>query len=560
MLLTPTTPAESLVHGAPVVVEEKAAMKCVLLCNTGDAPLHVEADSPVAYREVCCEVKSEVAKEGEKESGKAVKIKPSKVMEAFNMAQARANWKTKHFTHLKKLLREWQHVWEFPDIVGRTEKGEHRVDTGMAMPVAQPLRRAAWAEKDFIHGEVQKMKKQKIIVESESPWSSPPVLVKKKDGSIRFCIDYRKLNEVTIPDQYPLPRIDDVLDALEKGRYFSVIDLKSGYWQIPIVVITRLTRSLSAGRRAPDVDVQFFLKQLVGGRTRLGGSVPLGTNLKQTGWGQFDGRSAPRTKRRPNADALNATPVSSKQQRHTPSVAADRRTTERTRQTSTTTKKSTTDGRHSEPTERETTNRPTTRSDDERQKVTTNDRRPTTRRRRKKGRRRRSVRRNIPTRTVARPPVTATARRPTVRGDTASHARQPARRLQRPRIPQQPPRHHYNQPITSSTSPTSPTLNTRAPGVPHNSSSQHGTPAQHALHVPLLVHVQPPMLSSPCSTATRNTRAAAASCRRRRYRHRHRRCCARRSRQRSPWHESGTLLVNHPIARPTPPSFSPGNR
>ena len=59
-------------------------------------------------------------------------------------------------------------------------------------------------------------------------------MVKKKDGTVRFCIDYRRLNDVTVPDQYPLPRIDDVLDALEHGRYFSVIDLKAGYWQIPM--------------------------------------------------------------------------------------------------------------------------------------------------------------------------------------------------------------------------------------------------------------------------------------------------------------------------------------
>ena len=96
------------------------------------------------------------------------------------------------------------------------------------------MRRIAWAERDLISAEVDKMRKQRVVVESESPWSSPPVLVKKKDGTVRFCIDYRRLNEVTTPDQYPLPRIDDVLDALEHGRYFTVIDLKSGYWQIPM--------------------------------------------------------------------------------------------------------------------------------------------------------------------------------------------------------------------------------------------------------------------------------------------------------------------------------------
>ena len=119
-------------------------------------------------------------------------------------------------------------------MVGRTTRGEHAIDTGTARPIATPLRQVAWVERDLIRDEVNKMKSQKIVIDSSSPWASPPVLVWKKDGTVRFCIDYRRLNEMTTPDQYPLPRIDDVLDALETGAYFSVIDLKSGYWQIPI--------------------------------------------------------------------------------------------------------------------------------------------------------------------------------------------------------------------------------------------------------------------------------------------------------------------------------------
>ena len=78
------------------------------------------------------------------------------------------------------------------------------------------------------------MLEQDLIVPSKSPWSSPITLVKKKDSSYRFCVDYRKLNEVTCKDSFPLPRIDDSLDALGGNKYFSVMDLSSGYWQLGV--------------------------------------------------------------------------------------------------------------------------------------------------------------------------------------------------------------------------------------------------------------------------------------------------------------------------------------
>ena len=109
---------------------------------------------------------------------------------------------------------------------------KHHINTAGAAPIRQPLRRTP---KGFESEEEQYLKEQLeagVVVPSSSEWASPVVLVRKQDGSVRWCLDYRKLNDVTVKDAYPLPRIDMCLDCLAGARYFSILDLQSGYWQI----------------------------------------------------------------------------------------------------------------------------------------------------------------------------------------------------------------------------------------------------------------------------------------------------------------------------------------
>ena len=109
---------------------------------------------------------------------------------------------------------------------------EHRIETGDSPPIKQPSRRVPFAVRGEITKMVGEMLESGVVQESSSPWASPIVLVKKKDGSLRFCVDYRRLNAVTRKDVFPLPRIDDLLDQLKGKSIFSTLDAKTGYWQI----------------------------------------------------------------------------------------------------------------------------------------------------------------------------------------------------------------------------------------------------------------------------------------------------------------------------------------
>ncbi|GFU15187.1 retrovirus-related Pol polyprotein from transposon 297 [Trichonephila clavipes] len=136
---------------------------------------------------------------------------------------------------LSELLRKFSGLFTKTDKSTAAKTNvKHRIFTGDHAPINQRAYRVSPTERRIIHEEVLKMLDEGIVQPSESPWSSPVVLVRKKDGSWRFCVDYRKLNSVTKKDVYPLPRIDDTLDCLKGAKFFSSMDLRSGYWQIEI--------------------------------------------------------------------------------------------------------------------------------------------------------------------------------------------------------------------------------------------------------------------------------------------------------------------------------------
>ena len=111
---------------------------------------------------------------------------------------------------------------------------EFAINTGVSAPKKQAVCRIPYAVRQEITSQLKRMQLEGVIQPSESPWASPVILVRKKDGSLQFCVDYRGLNIVKKGDMYPLPRIDDLLDKLGRAKCFSTLDIAAGYWQIRV--------------------------------------------------------------------------------------------------------------------------------------------------------------------------------------------------------------------------------------------------------------------------------------------------------------------------------------
>ncbi|KRZ50518.1 Retrovirus-related Pol polyprotein from transposon 17.6, partial [Trichinella nativa] len=141
----------------------------------------------------------------------------------------------KHRSALAAILKEFADVLSTSDEdLGRTSLVRHAIHTGDAKPVRCSPRRIPYHQRAQVESLLDEMLRQDVVEPSSSPWASPIVLVRKKDGSCRFCVDYRQLNNLTRKDAHPLPRIDDTLDALAGAQWFSTLDLASGYWQVEV--------------------------------------------------------------------------------------------------------------------------------------------------------------------------------------------------------------------------------------------------------------------------------------------------------------------------------------
>ena len=139
----------------------------------------------------------------------------------------------KYHQSIKKMLHKYNAMWD--GSIGEISTVNHHIHLQPGTrPIAQHPYRAGPRAREAEKAEVDRMLEAGVIEPAQSEWASPIVLVPKPDGSLRFCVDYRRLNAVTVKDTYPLPRMDECIDSLGDANIFTTLDCNSGYWQIPI--------------------------------------------------------------------------------------------------------------------------------------------------------------------------------------------------------------------------------------------------------------------------------------------------------------------------------------
>ena len=238
---------ESLLDGSGLEMEcmlvepDDSGKVSVMVSNPSSAPICLDRDqclgevhrvSNGVVDELDCHEKSVVSAEvgkvnlvGVNESGSEVNVRREKLNEMLLFGS--------ECDAIREAVLEAEDVFAIDEGErGEVREVQHDIVTGDSPPIRQQVRRVPFALRDKVTGMVNDMLRDGVVSESCSPWASPVVLVKKKNGDLRFCVDYRRLNAVTRKDVFPIPRIDDLLDQLSGKKVFSTLDAKSGYWQI----------------------------------------------------------------------------------------------------------------------------------------------------------------------------------------------------------------------------------------------------------------------------------------------------------------------------------------
>lgn len=184
-----------------------------------------------------------VIEEKETLMDQSVRLKETPMKLSNSLILNNINEKLNHLPKEKKddLIRIIKRTPDlFSDVPRKTNVITHDVELTTEQPIRQHPYRVNPRKKEIINKEIEYMLENKIISPSQSEWASPCVLVDKPDGSIRFCTDYRKLNEVTRADSYPIPRMEDCIDQIGNAKYITKCDLLKGYRSVPLTERAKL--------------------------------------------------------------------------------------------------------------------------------------------------------------------------------------------------------------------------------------------------------------------------------------------------------------------------------
>ena len=220
----------------PTLVSEDATQRCVRIANLSEEDYILPSRTPVAVQQAIDGIESDegvqittacnemtIIVEHSTVEAMAPEAVPCPAFDGTDGQRAR----------LQALLNRYAHGFtKDDDDLGYMDAVKHCVHMTDDAPVAQPYRSIPSNQLQEVKEHIKGLLARKVIVESYSPYAAPVVLVRKKDGSLRLCVDYRRLNAKTVGDAYPLPRIQESLDTLVKAQYFSTLDLASGYYQI----------------------------------------------------------------------------------------------------------------------------------------------------------------------------------------------------------------------------------------------------------------------------------------------------------------------------------------
>ena len=217
---------------------EKALVGRALVSNSNRIPLrlmNVSSEPKILYQGTIIakvspvdEIQSAESTDGQIAENVPIHLKDlyGKSVKDLTVSQAK---------RVSELLQKYGNIFSKDDAdYGRTNKVKHQIEIENARPVKEPPRRVPYHLQGDYDKAIDDMLAKNVIEPSTSPWAAGVVLVKKKDGSTRFCVDYRKLNRLTVKDAYPLPRIDDSLNQMSGAKWFCTLDLCSGYWQVEV--------------------------------------------------------------------------------------------------------------------------------------------------------------------------------------------------------------------------------------------------------------------------------------------------------------------------------------